>query len=135
MPKPRLTWLHELKRYKNQVCSFVSLNAELQNGIRSEDLTAKTPEASQAAADSAPRARWHFIDEPFSTDDTPLQQPVPPNAETQIAVFRKTLADKTISDDIRSYDLAWLLHLVGDVHQPLHATAQARIAALHSMLV
>jgi hypothetical protein len=57
--------------------------------------------------------RWHFIDEPFSTDDTPLQQPVPPNAETQIAVFRKTLADKTISDDIRSYDLAWLLHLVG----------------------
>jgi hypothetical protein len=40
LPKPRLTSLHELKRYKNQVCSFVSLNAELQNGIRSEDLTA-----------------------------------------------------------------------------------------------
>ena len=27
------------------------------------------------------------------------------------------------TDDVRSYDLVWLLHLVGDVHQPLHSTA------------
>lgn len=26
------------------------------------------------------------------------------------------------SDNVRSYDLVWLLHIVGDVHQPLHAT-------------
>ena len=25
------------------------------------------------------------------------------------------------SDALKSYDLSWLLHLVGDVHQPLHA--------------
>ncbi len=25
---------------------------------------------------------------------------------------------------MRSYDLVWLLHLVGDVHQPLHATSR-----------
>lgn len=28
------------------------------------------------------------------------------------------------SDDVRSYDLVWLLHLVGDLHQPLHATSR-----------
>ena len=28
------------------------------------------------------------------------------------------------SDDIKSYDVAWLEHLVGDVHQPLHATSR-----------
>lgn len=49
---------------------------------------------------------------------------MPPNAETQIAVFRKTIGDSSKSDDIRSYDLSWLLHLVGDVHQPLHATSR-----------
>jgi S1/P1 nuclease len=27
-------------------------------------------------------------------------------------------------DDVRSYDLVWLLHLVGDTHQPLHATTR-----------
>ena len=63
---------------------------------------------------------WHFIDLPYSQDHTPLP-PVPtPNAETQIAAFRAALnSDK--SDDIKAYDFAWLEHLVGDIHQPLHA--------------
>src|SRR5262249_39587347 len=27
-------------------------------------------------------------------------------------------------EKLKSYDLSWLLHLVGDVHQPLHATTR-----------
>jgi len=67
---------------------------------------------------------WHFIDLPFSTDHTPLNQPPVPNAQTQIAVFRRTLASREASDELKSYDLVWLLHLVGDVHQPLHTTSR-----------
>jgi S1/P1 Nuclease len=67
---------------------------------------------------------WHFIDLPFSTDHTPLKPPAVPNAETQIAVFRKTLASPEASDALKSYDLVWLMHLVGDVHQPLHTTSR-----------
>ena len=68
---------------------------------------------------------WHFIDEPFSPDHvSPLPQPEKPNAQTQIAAFRKTLSDPSVDEKIRSYDLTWLLHLVGDVHQPLHATSR-----------
>lgn len=67
---------------------------------------------------------WHFIDLPFSSDHTPLRQPAAPNAETQIALFRKTLASPGASDALKSYDLVWLLHLVGDVHQPLHTTSR-----------
>ena len=67
---------------------------------------------------------WHYIDLPFSTDHTSLIQPQAPNAATQIAVFRRTLASKDSSDSLKSYDLVWLLHLVGDVHQPLHATSR-----------
>jgi hypothetical protein len=47
-----------------------------------------------------------------------------PNAQTQIAAFRQALASPSSSDDVKSYDLVWLLHLVGDVHQPLHATSR-----------
>jgi hypothetical protein len=66
---------------------------------------------------------WHFIDRPFSRDGTPLA-PVPqPNAETQIIAFRAVLSS-TSPDDLKSYDLVWLLHLVGDVHQPLHCTTR-----------
>jgi len=110
------TWPDEIK----------SLSGYVNDGPRNGNVAPHTPEASQNVgySDHFRHRYWHFIDEPFSTDGTPLQQPVPPNAQTQIAAFRTTLGDETASDDVRSYDLAWLLHLVGDVHQPLHATAR-----------
>jgi len=66
---------------------------------------------------------WHFYDKPFSPDGTTTHEPDPVNALTQIRMFASAL--KTSKDDsIRSYDLVWLEHLVGDVHQPLHATSR-----------
>jgi hypothetical protein len=67
----------------------------------------------------------HFIDPPFSTDGTPTAsfQIPSPNAQDSIALFRAVLASAD-SDTKKSYDLVWLLHLVGDIHQPLHATAR-----------
>jgi S1/P1 Nuclease len=87
------------------------------------------PEASQNIGykDHFMHKYWHFIDEPFSPDGTALHNPDTPNAQTQIAAFRAKLSDPGTSaedKDIKSYDLAWLLHLIGDVHQPLHATSR-----------
>ena len=67
---------------------------------------------------------WHFIDTPFTQDGTtPLAAIPSPNAETEIAIFRQALTS-SVSDKVKSYDLVWLLHLVGDVHQPLHSTTR-----------
>jgi hypothetical protein len=66
---------------------------------------------------------WHFIDVPFSPDSTSLPAIPTPNAETQIGLFRSVLAS-TQPDELKSYDLVWLLHLIGDVHQPLHSTTR-----------
>src|ERR1700693_4464846 len=66
---------------------------------------------------------WHFVDTPFSQDGTALPSLPTPNAETQIAAFRAVLASDQ-PDALKSYDLVWLLHLVGDVHQPLHCTTR-----------
>jgi hypothetical protein len=74
---------------------------------------------------------WHFIDEPFASDNTHTEQPPKPNAQTQIATFRQALAaGSAVPDPVKSYDLVWLLHLVGDVHQPLHATS--RFSSAHT---
>ena len=62
---------------------------------------------------------WHFVDRPFSQDGSALPEIPEPNAETRIIDFRKVLASES-PDELKSYDLSWLLHLVGDVHQPLH---------------
>jgi hypothetical protein len=67
---------------------------------------------------------WHFVDTPFSTDGTALEPPAVPNAETQIRMFEAAIASRDVDDDIKSYDLVWLEHLVGDVHQPLHAASR-----------
>lgn len=66
---------------------------------------------------------WHYKDIPFSPDNTQTHDGPTPNAETQIIAFRDALTSEA-SDDVKSYDLVWLLHLVGDVHQPLHATSR-----------
>jgi S1/P1 Nuclease len=68
---------------------------------------------------------WHFIDKPFAQDGATKTPKVPkPNAQTQIAAFRRVLSSQTKPDSLKSYDLVWLLHLVGDVHQPLHCTTR-----------
>jgi hypothetical protein len=65
---------------------------------------------------------WHFIDMPYSAG-APGQPPKDPNALSEIKLLTDAIGtDK--SDDIKSYDVVWLEHLVGDVHQPLHATSR-----------
>lgn len=71
---------------------------------------------------------WHFVDTPFSRDGASLPQVPDPNAQTRIHLFRTVLASTTEKDPLKSYDLVWLLHLVGDVHQPLHSSTRVRQA-------
>lgn len=65
-------------------------------------------------------ADWHYINLPFSPDGTPLEQPAAPNALTEINRILKEIKRSPDSSSKLAYDFAWLIHLVGDVHQPLH---------------
>ena len=79
-------------------------------------------------SDRAMHKYWHFIDHPYAPSGLPSKPPPAVNAETQIVRMRAALRS-TASDDIKSYDIAWLAHLVGDIHQPLHAIS--RFTAQH----
>ena len=70
-------------------------------------------------------AYWHFKDINFSPDGTPLPPPDPVDLVTQLELMIAALpASSGASDDVRSYDLVWILHVVGDAHQPLHAVSR-----------
>lgn len=73
-------------------------------------------------ADKLMHKYWHFVDEPFS-EGAPGQPPKTPNALTEITLLMQAIGTNE-SDDIKSYDVVWLEHLVGDIHQPLHATSR-----------
>jgi hypothetical protein len=67
---------------------------------------------------------WHYIDLHFRTDGKPTSnKPDAENAVWAIAKFKAVLADKTQSDESRADALRFLLHFVGDIHQPLHVVS------------
>lgn len=74
------------------------------------------------AADKHPD--WHYVNVPLSLDGTPTRPPAIPNVQTQIAELRRQLADRSVPEGERTTALVWLLHLVGDVHMPLHCVAR-----------
>jgi len=109
------TWADEIKRDRSYK----------QDGTQGGNRPDNSPDPGRNTGydDLLMHKYWHFIDTPFSTDGTPFP-PIPtPNAQERIALFRTVLASAS-SDELKSYDLVWLLHIVGDIHQPLHASTR-----------
>jgi S1/P1 Nuclease len=67
---------------------------------------------------------WHFIDKPLwvGTSAAPSKLPPEPavNAVNVVNVLIKQLKSNEDEKE-KAFELAWLMHLVGDLHQPLHA--------------
>lgn len=76
-------------------------------------------------ADRNQHSFWHYKDVLYTPDGSPLPQPDPVDAVTQLKLMITALPPTSgATDDVRSYDLVWMLHLVGDLHQPLHAVGR-----------
>ncbi len=79
--------------------------------------------------DKYDRPTWHYIGWTWregadgTARDTDLPVPAP-NAVTQLVELARSVADASGPSGGRAIDLAWIFHLVGDVHQPLHAASR-----------
>jgi hypothetical protein len=69
---------------------------------------------------------WHYKDIPFSGDGTPPEIDPPKNGDALIAINKciATLKNASASDTEKATSLRFLIHLVGDVHQPLHCSTR-----------
>ncbi|MBM3727449.1 MAG: S1/P1 nuclease [Acidobacteria bacterium] len=67
---------------------------------------------------------WHFTNVPIATDGTSVKgrRAPEPNVLIKLDEIRRTFRGS--SAEMQTYLIPWLLHLVGDVHQPLHAVAR-----------
>jgi hypothetical protein len=125
------TWIVDTTREERDEIAFMRA-ATWADAIKSEpgyDNDGNRPEGADAArnigyADHLQHRYWHFIDVPLSIEGAAGDPPATPNVQTQIHDFTAAIASYDASDDIKSYDLVWLEHLVGDAHQPLHATSR-----------
>jgi hypothetical protein len=83
------------------------------------------------------RPAWHFKDRFWSGNSGDDKQPpkdlkrplAKVNAVERLENFRSFVVKKG-NDGERARDVAWILHLVGDLHQPLHTSA--RVTTLKS---
>jgi hypothetical protein len=59
---------------------------------------------------------WHYTNVPYITSGQIAAQAEIPNVQTSI--------DAILKEPMSGYNLSWLVHLVGDVHQPLHCVSR-----------
>ena len=93
-------------------------------GLTSRDLFLRTgywpdvvrDEAWPARKEKYDRPTWHYVNH-FWRDGKPL-----PDMGTLGELIDRLSAFEKIDSD--PFELAWMLHLVGDIHQPLHSSAR-----------
>jgi S1/P1 Nuclease len=125
------TWIVDTTPQERDKIAFMRA-ANWPDAIKSEagyQNDGNWPENPDAArnigyADHLQHRYWHFIDLPLSAGGAAVLPPATPNVQTQIHAFTAAIGSHDVNDDIKSYDLVWLEHLVGDAHQPLHATSR-----------
>lgn len=72
--------------------------------------------------DMARRRTWHYVNLPLGE----VQRPGPAGGELdrRLGKLAEILADPRAEITGRAYALVWLIHLVGDIHQPLHVATR-----------
>ncbi|HYW45739.1 MAG TPA: S1/P1 nuclease [Bryobacteraceae bacterium] len=69
-------------------------------------------------------APWHFVDIPINQTHLDMQRDCAKGdcIVGEIAVLRQKLQDPAIAPDQRREALMFLIHFIGDMHQPLHCS-------------
>jgi hypothetical protein len=86
-----------------------------------EDMATASTWADEQKRKIKGSAAWHYVDVPI--DEEKYKADFCPNNNcvvAKIGEFRDILKDKTQPREQRQMALRFLIHLVGDVHQPLH---------------
>jgi hypothetical protein len=75
------------------------------------------------------RGNWHYINTFWKKENgkfvmLELQDVDAGRATEKLYEFEKAIADPNLSDADKAIAIAWILHIIGDIHQPLHASGR-----------
>lgn len=76
------------------------------------------------------KGNWHYADIFWTQENGQIKILPNPNEEDggkaveKLLEFDKVLRNTSVSDEEKAIALAWILHLGGDIHQPLHTSAR-----------
>jgi len=119
------SWIQALKRGKNPppatAAGLFAESSTWADDIRRDE---RYRDSVSNDSDTAARHRdWHFVNWPI---DQGRAGDHGGQLDQQLLRLSRQLADPRRPDHEKSTDLVWLVHLVGDAHQPLHVASFPR---------
>ena len=111
--------------------------AEVVKLLHTETLADVAPWADSYRSDHPETGKWHYVDIPKAEvqfdrgRDCPVSQADPKSpwrdcVTDRILYFEGRLGDESLSSEERAFALKFLVHLIGDIHQPFHAMGDDR---------
>ncbi|MBW8858028.1 MAG: S1/P1 nuclease, partial [Bradyrhizobium sp.] len=114
------TWPDRIKDAKDDTVSIKFFNpADKRNPVPNP-----FPAAPAFYPDLQTHETWHYLDIPINMDGKNRTVPAEESILNALPLCEGNVAATYLPPGYRAYYLAWLAHLVGDIHQPLHATGR-----------
>ncbi|RFS22371.1 S1/P1 Nuclease [Chitinophaga silvatica] len=113
-----IAWLHLTPKARKAVSNII--------GPKSMAMVANWPDfiKSDTTHQYDHTNTWHYLDFPANVDrstfDQMLNAATGENLYTETQAMIKNLKDKSLSKDQHTFSLSFLIHMMGDMHQPLH---------------
>ena len=133
MPNPVHAWGQIGHRVVGQIAdSYTSTKAKtaIKNILGTESIAMASTWADFIKSDSTYKYldKWHYINTPKSLTYAQyrdfIDRDTTPNAYNAIKFLTKELRNKSLAKDKQQMYLRLLIHIVGDIHQPLHVSAE-----------
>jgi hypothetical protein len=111
--------------------------AQIKDLLGSETLADVAPWADTYRSEHPETGKWHYVDIPKGEEKYDRSRDCPaPTADAKsswkdcvadrILYFEGQLGDDSLPKDQRAMALKFLVHLIGDIHQPFHALGDER---------
>lgn len=128
-------WVAEVPEGRRPLITFLDAAIWADEIKQDPDYRDEPPDAARSAHPAYPdhlrHRNWHYIDTPLvgafdalTVDASDTAWRNPPNAVSQIGVMESILRHEDNPDAERAWALVWLIHLTGDLHQPLHCVSR-----------
>jgi hypothetical protein len=122
----QVAWAKTTPAVREQVDKLLALLPNQYNGNHPYNfVTANCWMDDMRSAPGHAWGKWHYVDIPWTPDASGFVLPAGPNVITQLEEMKKRLGASEMTDAERAQAIAMLVHFVGDIHQPLHASTRS----------
>ena len=109
--------------YQKWAASFTSGSPHLDLATFIFMRSSTWPDEIRRLGNKYDHPKWHYVDHPLKPPSFPIEPG--PDPTDDIQQCEKTFADEKSPPEERAVYLTWLIHLIGDLHRPLHCCSSA----------